>query len=222
MRTTAHIILFLKHSLVLFFCLALMTSCSATAKLPYEQNYSPANHSRLAVIGVSKEVKDKDFEDLRVGFGLKNMLTEELYDTGKFTLVEEKKGIRGKLGLSEKQMWEQGVSFSSERLQEIARALDVDNVAYAVVRSYKVPRSGMSAGFYSRKKAMARLEIKVCIYEKATGKLFCRAGKGSADDVADGLFVEYKDNGRLSTKSLIGKASKEAIQDALEKLIPQS
>ncbi len=207
---------------IVFLLLALLTACASRPGHTPLESYHPAEGARLAVIGVGNRVEDREFSDLRVGFGIRSMLSEALYDTGKFQMLEEKRAIRDRLDLSQETIWKEGVRTTPEDLQRFAEALDADAVACATVTSYRVPTSGVSAGFFSRSKAMARLEIQVCIYQRATGHLFCRTGKGSADFVVDGLFVSYRDDGRLSTKSLIGKASKEAIENAIGNLMNPS
>jgi len=184
--------------------------------------FHPAGVPKTAVIGVGNEVTDKAWKDLRIGFGLKGMLTEAIYDTGFFHLVEEKPAIRERLGIQEKDIWEGRIDFSEGRLNEIAEALHADVIAYATIKSFKTPTSNTSVGVFSRTKFEARAEVTICIYDKDQGQSYCASGKGRTHHVADGLLVAFLDDGRLSTKSLIGKASKMAIDHALKKLLPDS
>ncbi len=204
-----------------FFALCLC-SCYSDKKEDPVHIYQPKGTPKLAVIGVGNQVKKKAWQDLRIGFGLHGMLTEGLYNTGLFQMQEEKREILNQLGQSTERLWNNEVIYSAEELNKIANTLNVDVVAYATVISYKTPVSGMKLGVVSRTRTVAHINIKICLFDVLSQQLICSTGKGSADAVSDGLFVEFKDDGRLSTKSLIGKASKQAIDNALNKLISNS
>ena len=205
------------------FCMValLLLVCVTHGQTVLPDTYEPTGTTTLAVIGVSNRVKDDRWKDLRVGFGLKGMLIESLSDSGRFRLMEEKPEIRERLGLTVENVWPKGVVYSQERLAEIAESLEADLLVYATVKSFNNPSSNTSIGFVSRKTTTAKLRVEVCLYERHTQELICKTGKGGAKFVADGILVQYQDDGQLSTQSLIGKASKQAIDDAVARLIPE-
>ena len=186
------------------------------------ERYHPEGHPKLLVIGVRNQIKGKEWQDLRIGFGLKSMLTESLYDTGYFLLQEEKPEIRSRLGLTTENLWNRETNYSLEELSEITGALNADVVAFATVTSFHTPTSDVKIGFFSSTKAMAEIEVKICLFDNNMKKCFCSVGKGREEYVTKGLLVEFQDDGRLSTKSLIGKASKQAMNNALNQLISGS
>lgn len=211
-----------KRLLIAFSALFLVVSCLTRSGNLSTESFHPTGIRTLAVIGIGKGLKEKTWNDLRIGFGLKGMLTEGLYDTGHFQMKEEKQEIRERLGLTEENLWDRPVSYSLEELNRIARTLNADVLAYATVVSFKAPSSGIKIGIFSRQKNQAQLDVRVCIFETASGKRYCTKGTGIAESVSDSLLVQFHDDGRLSTKSLIGNASQKAIRDAIEKLIPGS
>jgi len=184
--------------------------------------YTPTTSARLAVVGVSNSLEDDDWRDLRVGFGLQGMLTEALYETGFFQLIEEKQEIRARLGVTVEDFWSRARDLSSEELGRIADMLDADVLAYGTVVEYATPESGLRLAVFSRQTNAVRIKVKVCLYEKASRELRCANGEGNAEFVGESVLFEFRDDGRLSTKSLIGEASKKGIDDALAKLLPGS
>jgi len=199
-----------------------MGACYSRTKDALIERYHPEGNPKLLVIGVRNEIKGKDWQDLRIGFGLQSMLTESLYDTGHFLLQEEKPEIRSRLGLTTEKLWTRETNYSIEELKEISGALNADVVAFAAVTSFHTPTSDMKIGFFSSTRAMAEIEVKICLFDNSRQKSFCSVGKGSEENVSKGLLVEFQDDGRLSTKSLIGKASKQAMKNALNQLISGS
>ena len=211
-----------KKLLIIFSVLFLMLSCFTRTNGPAFEPYHPAGIPALAVIGIGKDLTDEIWKDLRIGFGLRGMLTDGLYDTGLFRMVEEKQEIRERLGITENILWERPLTYSPEELGRISRSLRADVLAYATVASFKAPSSGMKIGLFSRKINHARVDVRVCLFETSTGKIYCSKGTGNAESVADSLLLQFQEDGQLSTMSLIGKASKKAICNALETLIPES
>lgn len=197
-------------------------SCSTSGRNVIQETYKPEGTPRLAVIGVDTQVKCEEWRDFRIGLGIRPMLTDALFATGLFRLVEEKPEIRKKLGLEEETCWLAGLPSSPEELSRIASSYGADVVAYATVKSYKDPSSSWNLGPWSQRTDLAQLEVKACLYDSRTKQFVCSTGQGSAKFVAGGAFVEYRDDGRLSTKSLVGEASEKAVDDAVGRLLPGS
>jgi hypothetical protein len=137
-------------------------------------------------------------------------------------MVEEKPEIRKRLGLSTPETWNRQGNYSPDELKEIADGLGADMLAYASVISYGLHQDRFQGGPFAKMKEVARVEIEVCLYEEEGQKLICRSGEGSAVKSEKSVLVVYEDDGRLSAKSLIGEASKKAVDAALDQLLTRS
>ena len=182
----------------------------------------------LAVIGVSQEEEGqlrgsdrKSLENRRIGFGLTTLLAEVLYDTGKFSLLEEKEMHKRELldNLVQAYWLESGARYSAHQLQSIASQLGVELLAYGSVSHTRRTKRSQSFGPFSHHEQKLQVKVNVCLYEALAGNILCREGQGEAQQEGTGVFYEFQGDRLDFDKNAAGKATKQAVMVAVKDLV---
>lgn len=181
----------------------------------------------LAVIGIAQGKNNlrrryrKRLQNRRIGFGLNQMLAEELFDTGKFRLLEEKE-VR-KQALIDKIVYaywiEPGAVYSKSVLQSLAAQLGVTLLAYGNVAHAAVSGQRFHLGPWSRSVQKLLVKVEVCLYDASTGERLCREGKGEAEQKGTGLVYEFQGDRLDFETNAMGRASKQAVTRAAQALV---
>lgn len=178
----------------------------------------------LIVVGVTNEIKDERWEDRRIGFGVTSLIAESFFDSGKFTLIEEKEEIRGQLKNVREKLWM--LSEEALQLQEALAAAGqtgAEMMAYGRVVSFKTPTQRVSVGpFHSREK-ITEIKIEVILRDLKSDKTFAEEGKGKAKTTSKSVIFEYReDRDEVNfDKTTVGEATKQAIAEAVEKIVKE-
>ncbi len=178
----------------------------------------------LIVVGVTNEIKDERWEDRRIGFGVTNLIAESFFDSGKFTLVEEKEEIREQLKTVREKLWM--LSEEALQLQEALAAAgqtSAEMMAYGRVVSFKTPSQRVSMGpFHSREK-ITEIKVEVILRDLKGEKSFAEEGKGKAKTTSKSVFFEYReDRGEVNfDKTTVGEATKQAVVEAVNKIVKE-
>ncbi|MCP4263551.1 MAG: hypothetical protein GY774_39505 [Planctomycetes bacterium] len=177
----------------------------------------------IAVVGVKlgqlKDVNKGSVRNPRIGFGLNDLLTQSLFDKGKFTLVEAEVRKSKLLKNLVNTYWiERRSHYPEQELPSIAEKLGVELLAYGTV-SYKSVEKEVFIGPFSRIEQKLQVAANVCLYKVSTGDLLCRDGRGEAWQ--KGMAVIYKFSGDHIDfeKSAAGIATKKAVYLAVKRLM---
>src|SRR5262245_33893180 len=172
----------------------------------------------LAVIGVTQEggqprSTDRTSEDRQIGFGLTNLLSEALFDTGRFRLLEEKDiGKRELIGNLVQTYWlEPGARYSAQLLQGIAIQLGVELLAYGSVSHTMTSKRSLSLGPFSQAEQKLQVKVNVCVYAASVRDILCREGQGEAKQEAVGVIYEFQGDRLDFEKNATGRATKQAV-----------
>lgn len=195
--------------------LALIAGC-ATAQPRYLT--SPTRLS-VAVIGVRPAVTDPRLHDLRIGFGLASLVTEELYDSGRFRLSEIAPEVRGRLDRMAVDAWQRATLPSERDLDRVAREAGTDLVAFGEVVRFESPRSSLTIGPFSTQTNRLEVAVRICIRDAATAETWCEQGAGSASSSATAAAFEFRGDRVVFDQTSVGNAVAEAVDAAMKALL---
>lgn len=191
---------------------------TASAPVSAEKRSLPT----LVVIGASKAFDDKGWEDARVGFGIRQLIGETLFDTDRFALVEEKEDVRKHIDDFAKAVWALGGDVDIARFAAQADSVAADRVAWGIVESFSVPQSKLAVGPFHRAKQTTVVKIRVHIKNTRTGKVIDEVGEGKSRRTVKSAMFSFRDKtkgGKINfDKTAVGHATREAIKSAVKTL----
>ncbi len=169
----------------------------------------PNARPRIAVLplGLSKEtsVRYPHLADRSVGFGVHNRIESTLEDAGRFVVVEVRREI---LDALVDRQWVGGNGAANQANAEAqGKGLGVDYVVYGEVYDFSSRTTG--------KRGETRIELQVKIVNVATHVLASGTGSGTVAEASE--LVES--NERDFARSTVGKATAQAIAEALTKML---
>jgi hypothetical protein len=197
----------------------LFASCHKQAsEVNNDQYYFPDNNKKkLIVIGVTNEIELAEFQDQLIGYGLSNLLSQELFDSGHFSPVEDKPEIIERTKELIEKLWMGQTELTPENADEIAKNLNSDIVAYARIKKFSVSRNRGFAGPFSS--AKVKITITIEVYLKKHGQIIKKStGKGSATTDSLGVFFQIRKGEISFDKTTVGQATKKAIINAVKGL----
>ncbi len=174
----------------------------------------------LVVIGLTNEVKDASWRDARVGMGLRNVLAELFFDTGRFVLLEDQPEIQQRLGALAEAAWAleaKKYDFRSE--VDSVRTLASGYVAYGRVFYFGRPRSKVSFGPIHAHSRTVLIRVEVTLEEVKTGERIRERGEGKAKTVAKTAIFSFREQAVELDKTNVGTATRRALREAVEKVM---
>jgi hypothetical protein len=169
-----------------------------------------------AVTGFLNQIENKEWRDGRVGMGVRAMLAQSLFETGLFTMLEEKGEIKGRLDDLAKAAW---LDEKKTALLDSAAAT-VKSEGAALIASGRVfyfgkPRTRASLGPAHFASDEVEIKIEIAVADVKSGKTMKEIGIGkAATTAATGLFT-YHDENLDVDQSMVGTATKKAIDKAV-------
>lgn len=181
---------------------------------------SPPAIDSLVVIGLTNEVKDASWRDARVGMGLRNVLAELFFDTGRFVLLEDQPEIQQRLGALAEAAWAleaKKYDFRSE--VDSVRTLASGYVAYGRVFYFGRPRSKVSFGPIHAHSRTVLIRVEVTLEEVKTGERIRERGEGKAKTVAKTAIFSFREQAVELDKTNVGTATRRALREAVKKVM---
>ncbi len=156
-----------------------------------------------------------ELREKRVGWGVGNRLVDALYETGRFTLVEEKQAVLEKV----MQQWALGQSGAvAEETVPAAGGLTAPRyLVYAEVYDFAVGGSETVVGVASRAETVTRIGVQVRLVDIETGEYTPASGLGEAVVVRNGIL--WASTREQFDQSTVGRASSRAVNTAVNQLI---
>lgn len=174
----------------------------------------------LAVTGFLNQVDHADWQDGRVGMGVRAMLSQALAEAGLFALLEEKPEIKAQLEDIAKAAWS-----GNKGEEALGKAADQMKTAGArFVASGKVfyfgkPRTRASVGPAHFASDEVVIKIEVVLTDAANGKKNSAIGSGKAKTTAASGLFSYHGENLDADASMVGTATKKAIDDAVGEIM---
>jgi hypothetical protein len=206
-----------------FSIIILILFCVSCQKYALENNPNQSylldnNKKKLIVIGVKNEIQRAEWQDQLIGYGVSNLLSQELFNTGHFSPVENNPEIIERTNDLIKNLWTgQTELYYPENADEIAKSLISDIVAYARLTNFSVSRKRGFAGPFSSSKTKVTIDIEVYLKEQGVG-IKKSTGQGSAYTKSLGAFFRVRKGKIYFDKTTVGKATKKAIMNAAKGL----
>ncbi len=202
--------------------LTLVLGCMLeAAMLPAAARQAPPPAAdSLVVIGLTNEVKDPSWHDARVGMGLRNVLAELFFDTGRFVLLEDQPEIQQRLDALAEAAWAleaKKYDFRSE--VDSVRTLASGYVAYGRVFYFGRPRSKVSLGPLHAHSRTVLIRVEVTLEEVKTGERIRARGEGKAKTVAKTAIFSFREEAVELDKTNVGTATRRALREAVEKVM---
>jgi curli biogenesis system outer membrane secretion channel CsgG len=183
---------------------------------------STSSKRALAVIAMSNEIENADWRDARVGMGLRVILSQLFFDSGYFSLLEEKPEIRQKLNELAAGIWalnKNDYDFAEE-INKTAE-LGADFVVYGKVYYFGKPKTKGSLGPIHVSRNAVVIKVEVTFQDLKTGRIIKAKGEGESATTAGSAVFEFREDRVEMDKTNIGNATKKALDEAVEKIIKE-
>jgi curli biogenesis system outer membrane secretion channel CsgG len=172
----------------------------------------------LIVLGMSNEVSDPHWKDAKIGFGLQNIVSEAFYDTGRFAALEDNDEVRKKLRDISQKLWT-GEIKSDPGAESDSIAHGIEFLAYGRVYYYGTPQSSASFGVLHSQTTETVIRVEIVLQNRLTGQNLKAKGVGVAKTTANSVVFNYREDRVLFDETTVGKATREAVQDAVTQIM---
>jgi hypothetical protein len=172
------------------------------------------------VIGVVNELDNKDWQDWRIGFGVRTLITQAFFNSGKVTILEEKPEIKEQIVEINRRMYLFGKEDSTitNGIEE-AKDFGADYIAYGKIIYFGRPQTDVSVGVLHSRTIETIIRIEVTLQNIHTGKSISAKGMGKAKTQANAMLFSIREDNVLFDETTIGIATKQAVEDTVDKLI---
>ena len=171
------------------------------------------------MVGVRRAIDDDRAQDLRLGFGLAELLTEELHDTGWFRLVDPRRTpAADRAEALARTLWEGSSPPAPAALDRLAADLGVTHVAWAELIRFASPRTRSFVGPFSSRTNRIEIGVRACVRDRERGRTACAEGAGAAEASGTGVLFEYRPKGVVFDRTTIGSATADALHQAVVRL----
>ena len=199
--------------------LARRAACSLGALAVAAAAWAAPPQPTLLVLGFQTDLDKKDWQERRLGMGIRGRLTQMCADSRAFTMVEEKDlapALRDALG----GYWLKEKSAAELRdLPRLHRETGADWIAYGALREVGVTRDRVQ-GLVGGQRWAYRVKVSFCL-DGPQGQSLCQDGTGRSTTAAIGAVVEYRGNDVSWDQAGPAQAVDRALVDAFNQLMPR-
>ncbi len=164
---------------------------------------------RLIVTPVKNETKEKDFNKLLVMDGIRNLVAQAFYETGKFTPIESVREARSNIK-----------GFTGGNLTDANNTSEI--IPHTTVKPIikKLTKSRTRTMLWGFSRAVSKIQIEINLeINDIDGTNTTVYGKGSAKMKSYGVLFQIRDDKISFDETGVGKALKQAVYDAVERYI---
>jgi hypothetical protein len=163
------------------------------------------------VAGCESTINEKKWKDFRIGFGVSNIIADELYTTGRFMLREEKNDVKDKLTTLRQRLW----SGAYKDVQQTIDSIKTDSsaVVYGRLVYFGTPRQSVCLGPFGSCENAVIIKTEVVLVTP-DGTRYVGKGEGISTRRAMGTLFKYSDDGVFFEQTEIGNALHTAIVKA--------
>ena len=170
-----------------------------------------------AVLGFVNQVDNSEWQDARVGMGVRALLAQSLSETDLFSLVEEKPAMKARIEEIAKSTWLNEKSAADKATAEMKNA-GAEFIACGKIFHFGKPRKRASFGPAHFARDEVEIKIEVTLSPLNGKKKITAIGTGMAATTAvTGLFT-FHDENLDADKSMVGIATRKAIDDAVKEV----
>ena len=186
--------------------------------LVFQPDTEASEKKRLIIIGVRNETDRPEWDNQLIGYGLSNLLSQKLFDTGLYIALEDNPEITEKIENLIRTQWQRESSYyNSEDADLLASDLGSDVTAFAKVTKFSTHRKRGFAGPLSGADTKVIVELEVSLKEK-NKPIQVGKGKGEASTRSMGAFFQIREDKVYFDETTVGKAAHNAMDDAINAL----
>ena len=176
---------------------------------------------RMAVVAVTNESAEEDFNSLLIVEGISNLLAQEFYDSGRYQPVEDKPEIISRvhelLASSAAGRLSAGSVLAADGAA-VAGELGCAALVSATVKEVKKARSRSMIGPFSSAKVEVTVVVEVALRE-GEGPIAKAIGQGTGVTKSKGVFFQVRQDKVHFDQTSVGRAVQDALHEAVVQLL---
>ncbi len=195
-----------------FFCVVAFLSATALSV----NAKSDPNPVPVMVLGSENQIRGRQWNDLRIGYGVSSMITENLYEAGLFSLIEQHSAIRGRLDQIREMIWHQGYDDDMDFTD-----LELENTSWLAVGRlvyFGTPQTAISLGPVHVRRNEVITVVEVDLMEPK-GRTITGQGIGVSSRTSRSAMFEFRDDQLLLNQTAVGIALQDAVSEAVKDLV---
>jgi curli biogenesis system outer membrane secretion channel CsgG len=173
----------------------------------------------FCVAGIQNRVRGRAWKELGVGFGIGNLVTQHLHDSGLFTALEDRSEIRDAVQKYRAFFWQHAGENPPPEIESIGRTLPADVVITGEVLRCRTRKRKTSVGIFSRYRRTVEVRLRLDLVDRRSGLRISAKGRGEAEKGATAVVFEARDGQIDFNGSMTGIATEQAVADAAAKLL---
>ncbi len=194
---------------LLLFCCLLLPPATVLAQ-------DSAAKIRCVVTKIIDNTNNDGWKDQLIAYGIRNIVNNELYDTGKYIPVEDDPEMMQQIDKLIASNWQAAVNTDGavdveQQVKQIA-----DCLVTVTVRDFKVKRR-RSIGLFSAAKTTIKITVDVELKHN-DGTLLKVTGSGKGVTKSMGILFQIREDKVHFNETTVGQATQEAIHNAIKKL----
>ncbi len=171
----------------------------------------------LLVAGVRDETGEPALNDLLIAYGVKNLVEEALFATGRFIPLETNPEIRAEIERVAIQGWQMSPVDFENQVMPRARRLQSDVYATAVFKRFDRSRTRAFVGPFSSGQVRVRVTVEVTLERRGFLPLSA-TGQGAGYTTQTAFIFEVDRNQIHFDRTSVGRAVQEAVKEAVTRL----
>lgn len=173
---------------------------------------------RLAVVEVVDTTGRKEWQDQLIAYGIADLVSNELYATGRYLHVEDEPEIISQINEMVVQSWMSGKPPEAMPSDAGLLADKLKCEAFCRIKVLKFSTSRIrTIGLVAAGTVTIELTVEITIEEKG-GKIFKAMGEGKGVTRNLGVFFSIRDNKIHFDETTVGQAVQQAVRDAVSRL----
>ena len=174
------------------------------------------------VLGYQDSTNDETWQQKQVGFGVKNLVQQNLMDNTTFSLLDEKvvsgfgdKELENKL--QNKWMLDE-TKTSAGNLEKLATENKLNHIFWVKIKGFSSHVAKVSFAFLNSSHYEDTLVLEICHYIAATKTIECKESEANESRTLNGVLYKPMDNVNFKDSGA-GRLSQEAINQSLTELL---
>ena len=169
---------------------------------------------RFMVVDIQDQTGHKGWENHLIAYGIKSIVSDELYDIGKYLPVDDNPEITIRINEMIAASWENKKAHSIHK-PSFADNPDCDALVTVVVQKFKLKRR-RSIGIFAAAKTTIEVVTKVDIQYR-DGRIITATGSGKGITKFLGLLFQIREDKIYFNETTVGQATRKAIHNAISK-----
>lgn len=171
----------------------------------------------LLMAGVRDETGEPVLNDMLIAYGVKNLVEEAFFETGRFIPLETNPEIRTEVERLAIQGWRMSGKDFENQVMPQARRLPSDVYVTAVFKSFSRSRTRSFVGPFSSGQVRVTVAVEVTL-ERRGFRPVSATGRGAGYTTQTAFIFEVDRNQIHFDRTSVGRAVQEAVKEAVNRL----